>query len=204
MKNKYVVGLTGGIGSGKSAVSNRFAELGIDIVDADEIARDVVAAGSSGLSEIVKHFGPSILLENGSLNRPALRERVFYDKEEQAWLNALLHPLIRERMHQLIEQSQSDYCILSVPLLVENKLTVICDRVLVVDCPEALQIERATMRDGSATQTIKNIMAAQASRDDRLSAADDVIDNSGSLESLSPQIHALHALYLSKSTSHMR
>lgn len=204
MKNKYVVGLTGGIGSGKSAVSKRFAELGIDIIDADEIAREVVAPGSSGLSEIETHFGPSVLLDNGSLNRPALRERVFNSKEEQARLNALLHPLIRERMHQLIEQSESDYCILAVPLLVENKLTLMCDRVLVVDCPEALQIERATLRDGSATQTIKNIMAAQASRDDRLNAADDVIDNSGSLESLSPQVHALHALYLSKSASHMR
>lgn len=204
MKNKYVVGLTGGIGSGKSAVSNRFAELGIDIIDADEIAREVVAKGSIGLLEIEKHFGPSILLENGSLNRPVLRERVFYNKEEQAWLNALLHPLIRERMHQLIEQSQSDYCILAVPLLVENKLTVMCDRVLVVDCPEALQIARATQRDGSTTQTIKNIMAAQASRDDRLSAADDVIDNSGTLESLLPQVHALHAQYLSKSAYQTR
>lgn len=204
MNNRYVVGLTGGIGSGKSAVSKRFAELGIDIIDADEIARDVVAPGSIGLLEIEKHFGPSMLLEDGSLNRPALRERVFYNEEEKAWLNALLHPLIRERMHQLIEQSQSDYCILAVPLLVENKLTVMCDRVLVVDCPEALQIARATLRDGSTTQTIKNIMAAQASRDDRLSAADDVIDNSGTLESLLPQVHALHAQYLSKSALRTR
>lgn len=204
MNNRYVVGLTGGIGSGKSAVSKRFAELGIDIIDADEIARDVVAPGSFGLSEIEKHFGPSILLENGSLNRPVLRERVFNNKEEQAWLNALLHPLIRERMHLLIEQSESDYCILAVPLLVENKLTVLCDRVLVVDCPEALQIERATTRDGSAIQTIKNIMAAQASRNDRLNAADDVIDNSGALEDLWPQVNTLHALYLSKSAPQQR
>ena len=118
----FVVGLTGGIGSGKSAATAYFEKLGIDIVDADEVARDVVALGSEGLKEIEFRFGNSILLEDGNLNRAALREKVFSDINEKNWLNNLLHPLIRSRMQHLIGESTSPYCILSVPLLVENKL----------------------------------------------------------------------------------
>ena len=191
-QNNFVVGLTGGIGSGKSAATDIFASLGIDIVDADEVARDVVAAGSEGLQQIAEHFGERILLEDGSLNRAALREKVFANSEEKHWLNGLLHPLIRARMQQLISEANSPYCILSVPLLVENKLTVMCNHVVVVDCPESLQLERALKRDGSSEATIKSIMASQATREERLSAADDVLDNSTSLNALSSQVKALH------------
>ena len=193
----FVVGLTGGIGSGKSAATAIFEKLGIDIIDADEVARDVVEVGSEGLRQIAEHFGETILLEDGSLNRAALREKVFAAEEEKHWLNGLLHPLIRSRMQQLISESTSPYCILSVPLLVENKLTKMCNHVVVVDCPEAIQLERALKRDGSTEQTIKSIMASQATRKERIDAANDVLDNSTTLEALASQISTLHQKLLS-------
>lgn len=196
-KSHYVVGLTGGIGSGKSAASACFETLGIDVVDADEVARDVVAKGTEGLKRIADHFGQGMLLEDGSLNRAALREQVFADPQQKTWLNNLLHPLIRARMVSQINQSTSPYCILSVPLLIENKLTSMCDLVVVVDCPEDMQLARAMKRDGSTEITIKNIMASQASREARLNAADEVLDNSTSLENLVTQVEQLHQKLLS-------
>ena len=196
----FVVGLTGGIGSGKSAATAYFEKLGIDIVDADEVARDVVAPGSEGLKEIVNRFGNSILLEDGNLNRAALREKVFSDINEKNWLNNLLHPLIRLRMQHLISESTSPYCILSVPLLVENKLTEMCNYVVVVDCPETMQLERALKRDGSTEETIRNIMASQATRNERIEAADAVLDNSTTLSALSAQIADLHNTLLALSS----
>ncbi len=196
----FVVGLTGGIGSGKSAATAYFENLGIDIVDADEVARDVVAPGSEGLKEIVNRFGNSILLEDGNLNRAALREKVFSDINEKNWLNNLLHPLIRSRMQHLIGESTSPYCILSVPLLVENKLTEMCNYVVVVDCPETMQLERALKRDGSTEETIRNIMASQATRNERIEAADTVLDNSTTLSALSAQIADLHNTLLALSS----
>lgn len=196
----FVVGLTGGIGSGKSAATAYFEKLGIDIVDADEVARDVVAPGSEGLKEIVNRFGNSILLEDGNLNRAALREKVFSDTNEKNWLNNLLHPLIRLRMQHLISESTSPYCILSVPLLVENKLTEMCNYVVVVDCPETMQLERALKRDGSTEETIRNIMASQATRNERIEAADTVLDNSTTLSALSAQIADLHNTLLALSS----
>lgn len=193
----FVVGLTGGIGSGKSAATAIFEKHGIDIIDADEVAREVVAVGSEGLRHIAEHFGETILLEDGCLNRAALREKVFAAEEEKHWLNGLLHPLIRSRMQQLISESTSPYCILSVPLLVENKLTEMCKHVVVVDCPEAMQLERALKRDGSTEQTIKSIMASQATRKERVDAANDVLDNSTTLEALASQISTLHQKLLS-------
>ena len=193
----FVVGLTGGIGSGKSAATAIFEKHGIDIVDADEVARDVVKVGSEGLQQIAAHFGETILPEDGSLNRAALREKVFAAEEEKIWLNSLLHPLIRSRMQQLISESTSSYCILSVPLLVENKLTEMCNHVVVVDCPEAMQLERALKRDGSTEQTIKSIMASQASRKERIDAANDVLDNSTTLDALASQVSTLHQKLLS-------
>ena len=193
----FVVGLTGGIGSGKSAATAIFEKHGIDIVDADEVARYVVEVGSEGLQQIAAHFGETILLEDGSLNRAALREKVFAAEEEKIWLNSLLHPLIRSRMQQLISESTSSYCILSVPLLVENKLTEMCNHVVVVDCPEAMQLERALKRDGSTEQTIKSIMASQASRKERIDAANDVLDNSTTLDALASQVSTLHQKLLS-------
>ncbi|MEW9797233.1 dephospho-CoA kinase [Alteromonas sp. CYL-A6] len=194
--SELVIGLTGGIGSGKTAVSDAFAAHGITIVDADVIARDVVMPGTPGLAQITGHFGKGILLNDGSLDRHALRERVFHHPEEKAWLNGLLHPLIRESMTEAVSKATSPYCILSVPLLVENGLTTMVSRVLVVDCPESLQLARAMRRDGSSEATIRNIMASQASRDQRLAAADDVVDNSGTLDELTAQVTALHRNYL--------
>lgn len=201
MTSKFVVGLTGGIGSGKSAVTALFEKHDIDIIDADEVARDVVAIGSEGLAQISAYFGSEILLESGALDRAALRERVFNNEHEKAWLNGLLHPLIRTRMLDLINESLSPYCILSVPLLVENKLTSMCQCVVVVDCPEQMQLQRATQRDGNNEQTIKNIMASQASREERLAAADYVLDNSTTIGNLASQINALHEKLLAQATA---
>ena len=200
MTSKFVVGLTGGIGSGKSAVTALFEKHDIDIIDADEVARDVVAIGSEGLAQISAYFGSDILLENGALNRTALRERVFNNEKEKVWLNGLLHPLIRARMLDLIKESLSPYCILSVPLLVENKLTSMCQCVVVVDCPEQMQLQRAIQRDGNNEQTIKNIMASQASREERLATADYVLDNSTTIGNLASQINVLHDKLLAQAT----
>ncbi len=195
--NTFVVGLTGGIGSGKSAVSHLFADLGIDIIDADIIAREVVLPDTPGLMAIVEHFGEDILQPDGLLDRAKLRERVFHNSADKQWLNELLHPLIRIGMQHAIEAAQSAYCVLAVPLLIENNMTGMVDRVLVVDCPPAMQLERAMQRDGSQEQTIRNIMAAQVDRPHRLAAAHDVIDNSGQLAALEPQVKYLHEAYLS-------
>lgn len=196
MSQAVVIGLTGGIGSGKTAATDAFANLGIDIIDADQVARDVVAKGSEGLNQIVAHFGTEILLESGELDRAALRERVFQNNSEKQWLNSLLHPMIRQRMLALIDASKSVYCVLSVPLLIENNMTSLCERVVVVDCSEATQQARAMARDGSSKQIIANIMASQASREERLAAADDVLNNSGTLAQLNAQVSALHLHYL--------
>ena len=160
----------------------------------------MVALGSEGLKEIENRFGNSILLEDGNLNRAALREKVFSDINEKNWLNNLLHPLIRSRMQHLIGESTSPYCILSVPLLVENKLTEMCNYVVVVDCPETMQLERALKRDGSTEETIRNIMASQATRNERIEAADTVLDNSTTLSALSAQIADLHNTLLALSS----
>lgn len=200
MRTQFVVGLTGGIGSGKSAATALFTKHNIDIIDADEVARDVVEVGSEGLQAITEHFGSDIIHADGSLNRALLREKVFSNRDEKVWLNNLLHPLIRKRMIALINESKGPYCILSVPLLVENNLTTMCNHVVVVDCPEAMQLSRAMQRDGSSEQTIKSIMASQASREIRLNAADDVLDNSDSLQHLAQQVDKLHHKLLSLST----
>lgn len=202
MPTKLVVGLTGGIGSGKSAVTSLFESHGVDIIDADVVARDVVKPGSVGLKEIVSKFGDTILLADGTLNRAQLREVIFHNADNKTWLNALLHPLIREAMQSGIQNSTSEYCILAVPLLIENNLTTMVHRVLVVDCTEQQQLERAMHRDGSSEQTIRNIMASQASREERLQAADDVIDNTGNKDSLAEQVNACHIRYLRLAEKH--
>jgi len=195
-RKQVVIGLTGGIGSGKTAVSDLFAKRGIDIIDADVIAREVVLPGTPGLDAIVQRFGQTILQADGTLNRPALRSQVFASDEDKAWLNNLLHPLIREAMLQAIAASRSPYCILSVPLLIENGLDKIVSRVLVVDCPEALQLSRALKRDNSDEATIRSIMKSQATRQQRIDKSDDIIDNSASFADLVPQVEALHQCYL--------
>ncbi|MEC7471477.1 MAG: dephospho-CoA kinase [Pseudomonadota bacterium] len=191
----FLVGLTGGIGSGKTLVSDTFAQLGVDIVDADIIARDVVAPGSEGLGALVEHFGSDIVTASGELNRAALRELVFSNEEEKAWLNTCLHPRIRQAMQQAAANVNSSYGILAVPLLIENDLTGMVDRVAVVDCPEDMQLARAMQRDGSSETIIRNIIASQATREQRLAVADDVIDNSLTPEHTCEQVKALHATY---------
>ena len=191
----FLVGLTGGIGSGKTLVSDTFAQLGVDIVDADIIARDVVAPGSEGLGALVEHFGSDIVTASGELNRAALRELVFSNEEEKAWLNTCLHPRIRQAMQQAAANVNSSYGILAVPLLIENDLTGMVDRVTVVDCPEDMQVARAMQRDGSSETIIRSIIASQATREQRLAVADDVIDNSLTPEHTCEQVKALHATY---------
>jgi dephospho-CoA kinase len=192
----YIIGLTGGIGSGKTAVSNAFAQLGINIVDADVCAREEVTSGSNTLAQIVERFGRDILLPNHELDRALLRQRVFADDVEKNWLNQLLHPLIRQRMLAQIGASTSAYCILSVPLLLENKMQSLVNRVLVVDVPPDIQIKRVVDRDQSEEALIQSIMNSQIDRDSRLALADDVINNQSDLVSLHQQVDTLHLNYL--------
>ncbi|MFM7969100.1 dephospho-CoA kinase [Aeromonas sp. A-5] len=193
----YVVAITGGIGSGKTTVANQFAALGIDVVDADLIAREVVEPGTPALTAIASHFGPGILDEQERLDRRALRERIFSDPAAKSWLNALLHPIIRSEMLRQCAAASSPYCLLVVPLLVENRLTELADRVLVIDVDEATQIERTCRRDGVSLEQAQAILASQASRSERLAMADDVLDNqSGTTETIRERILALHETYL--------
>ena len=193
----YVVAITGGIGSGKTTVANQFAALGIEVVDADLIAREVVEPGTPALAAIASHFGPCILDEQGRLDRRALRERIFSDPAAKSWLNALLHPLIRSEMLRQCAAVSSPYCLLVVPLLVENRLTELADRVLVIDVDKATQVERTCRRDGVSLEQAQAILASQASRSERLAMADDVLDNqSGTSETIWQRIFALHQTYL--------
>ncbi|STO54896.1 dephospho-CoA kinase [Canicola haemoglobinophilus] len=196
----YIVGLTGGIGSGKSMIADLFAELGVPIVDADVVARDIVAKGSPLLEEIVLHFGEKVRLENGELNRAELRKLVFQNEQEKLWLNNLLHPAIREKMLQQLHSVDYPYVLWVVPLLIENNLMELCDRVLVIDVEPEIQILRASQRDKNSVELIKQIMQAQVSRELRLSVADDVIENNLSLvenlADLKQKVAELHRTYL--------
>lgn len=194
--SNYVVGISGGIGSGKTTVTDIFAEYGIEVIDADVIAREVVEHGTQGLEAIINKFGPSVLDDSGHLNRATLRTLVFNDLAVKDWLNQLLHPLIREQMLIQTENAKSAYCLLSVPLLVENKLYEQVDRVVIVDVDEQVQLQRTVLRDKTNEQQIRAIMAAQASRQQRLAVADDVIDNNGQTEGLAKQVTQLHKHYL--------
>ncbi|MGU5815689.1 dephospho-CoA kinase [Aeromonas hydrophila] len=201
----YVVAITGGIGSGKTTVANQFAELGIEVVDADIIAREVVEPGTPALAAIATHFGSEVITPDGQLDRRRLRERVFTDPQAKGWLNALLHPLIRTEMQRQCAAARSPYCLLVVPLLVENRLTALANRVLVIDVDEATQIERTCRRDGVSHEEAQAILAAQASRAERLAAADDVLDNqNGTPEAIKSRILALHETYLAFASQQAR
>ncbi|MFQ2134991.1 dephospho-CoA kinase [Aeromonas hydrophila] len=201
----YVVAITGGIGSGKTTVANQFAELGIEVVDADVIAREVVEPGTPALAAIAAHFGSEVITPAGQLDRRRLRERVFTDPQAKGWLNALLHPLIRTEMLRQCAAARSPYCLLVVPLLVENRLTALANRVLVIDVDEATQIERTCRRDGVSREQAQAILAAQASRAERLAAADDVLDNqNGTPEAIKSRILALHETYLAFASQQAR
>lgn len=196
----YIVGLTGGIGSGKSTIADLFAQHHVPIIDADIVAREVVAKGSPLLKQIAAHFGEQILTKNGELNRAALRERIFHNYEEKQWLNQLLHPAIRHEMQRQLQAQTADYVLFVVPLLIENKLTALCDRILVVDVSPETQLQRATQRDNNSPELIQQIIDSQVSRAERVAAADDVLNNEGKLEEILPhlqqQVLELHQQYL--------
>lgn len=191
----FRVGLTGGIASGKTTVANLFAELGVGLVDTDILAREVVAPGEPGLDAIRTEFGADVLLESGELDRQALRQRVFRDPEQRGRLEAILHPLIRARAVELLEQLETPYAMLVVPLLLETGFGALADRVLAVDCSRSQQLARLIARDGISAADAEAMLSAQVDRETRLAGADDVIDNSGSLQSTHAQVRALHARY---------
>jgi dephospho-CoA kinase len=194
--SNFVVGISGGIGSGKTTVTDLFAQYGIDVIDADLIAREVVEPGTPALAAIVAKFGESVLDQAGSLDRAKLRTLVFEDSEVKNWLNQLLHPAIREQMLLQTQRAKSAYCLLSVPLLVENKMYQQGDRVVIVDVDEQTQLQRTLLRDKTNEPQIRAIMSAQATREQRLAVADDVIDNNGKADDLGKQVAQLHQRYL--------
>jgi dephospho-CoA kinase len=197
----FRVGLTGGIASGKTTVTNLFAALGATIVDTDLLAREVVEPGTALLVEITSHFGPAILATNGSLDRRQLRERVFADSAERRWLEDRLHPAIRALTDQRCAEATGPYCVVAIPLLVETGGARRFDRVLVVDCDPELQVSRLMARDGIDREAALRMLAAQVSREERLAAADDVVHNDGDLSSLRDQVEELHRRYLAASSS---
>jgi len=190
------IGLTGGIGSGKTAVSNLFQQLGANVIDADEIARALVSKGTPLLEDIRQHFGDDILDPEGNLNRRALRETVFNDTTARQWLESLLHPAVRQTIIEQLQHSTAPYTLVVIPLLVESGSYPFLDRIAVVDIPESLQVERTVSRDNSSAELVEKILASQASRQTRLAQADDVIDNSGTPDALMRQVNALHERYL--------
>lgn len=175
----YIVALTGGIGSGKTTVANAFARHGATLVDADVIARQVVEPGTPALAAIAERFGNEMLLPDGALNRAALRQRIFSHPDDKTWLNQLLHPLIHRETQRQLAQATSPYALWVVPLLVENGLQDRADRVLVIDVDAETQLARTIARDGVSREQAQSILAAQATRRQRLAVADDIIDNSG-------------------------
>lgn len=193
-----VIGLTGGIGSGKTTVSDLFGELDIDVVDADVVSRQLTAVNGSAMPEIIRLFGPEAAFPNGSMNRKFIRELVFSDPEAKTVLENILHPLIRKECQRQLDVSQSPYTILSVPLLIESPFwRSSVDRLLVVEAPEALRIERVVQRSNLLSEAVKKIISTQATTAQRLDAADDVIENVGTFEMLKGSVLKLHSRYLS-------
>jgi dephospho-CoA kinase len=191
----FVVGLTGGIGSGKSAVADAFARLGIDVTDTDRIAHAVTAAGQPGHATVLAAFGPTFLRQDGEIDRARLRRHVFADPAARARLEAILHPLIRAAARREIASWSGPYGVLVVPLLLERGGLTGVDRVLVVDCPEDEQVRRVVARSGLAPEDVRAIMATQLGRAERLAAADDVLDNAGPLAAIAPRVAELDRRY---------
>lgn len=192
----FVVGLTGGIGSGKTAVSNLFSTLGVPVVDADLAQRVVVEKGQPALAKIAEHFGSEVLLDSGDLNRPVLRKIVFSQDQERGWLERLLHPLIFRELQKKLLAAEGPYALLVSPLLIETGQSRLTQRILVVDAPDELRIQRTMARDNNGETQVRAIMAAQTDRESRLSRADDVIVNDDGLTSLQEQVSSLHQQYL--------
>jgi len=193
----WILGLTGGIGSGKSAVAQHFIDLGVHLVDADHAARWVVEPGKPALAKIAEHFGSDVLQADGQLDRTALRNRIFADANERRWLEALLHPLIGQEIIQYLARAESPYAILVSPLLVESGQHKLTQRILVVDAPEKLQVQRTMARDQSSNEQVQAILKAQATRAERLQHAHDVLLNDQDLPWLRAEVERLHTFYLS-------
>lgn len=193
----YIVGLTGGVGSGKSAAADRFAALGAAVVDTDAIAHELTAVGGAAMPALAATFGPEVAAPDGALDRARMRRLVFADPAARQRLEAILHPMIRNLSAERCRQAPTAYVILAVPLLVESgTYRQRCDRIVVVDCPESLQISRVMARSGLSEGEVRAIMANQASRAERLAAADDVVANDGDLASLEMRVGELHRSYL--------
>lgn len=199
---KLKVGLTGGIASGKTSVSDRFAKLGIEIIDADIIARELLQQGTDCYRKVINLFGEQILLNNADINRSWLRERIFSDVDAKSALEAIIHPAVRQALIKESKNSIDPYCIISVPLLVEAGMQTLVDRILVVDLPPEQQVERLIQRDNISKKQAQAILDGQTSRDHRLSFADDIIDNSQSEAALDEQVKTLHQYYLRLSANH--
>lgn len=201
--SNWILGLTGGIGSGKTTVANLFAAEGITVVDADAIARELVAPGQPALRQIAAHFGSGVITGAGELDRAALRRLIFADAQHKQWLNQLLHPLIRETLLQRCQEASGDYAILMAPLLFENGLDQAVQRTLCIDVSEQTQIARTCQRDGNSPELVQAIMAAQLGRSERLQRSDDRIDNEGhDFDLLRQRVRELHITYLALSSQH--
>lgn len=195
------IGLTGGIASGKSIVADRFAELGVPVIDTDQIARQLVQPGSPALQDIRRAFGAEVIKQDGSLDRRAMRHIVFSDARKRVQLEAILHPQIRRETERRVELISSPYLLIVVPLLANSPMQEMMDRILVVDCSEATQIERLMARDIETEEQARRIMATQSSRQQRLAIADDVIRNDGTIEEMRKQVDALHRSYSALATT---
>lgn len=190
------IGLTGGIGSGKSTVAKYFAKLKVPIIDADKVAHELTKPGTTPFKKIITRFGKSFLTPKKALDRRKLRETIFTHKKERIWLENLLHPLIRTAMEKLAAKTTAPYCIMIIPLLFETKSPINVDRILVVDCPKTTQIRRSHKRDNSTVKQLQAIIKAQTKRQIRLQKASDVIHNTGTLEHLKKEVKKLHHNYL--------
>jgi dephospho-CoA kinase len=196
MNNKTIIGLTGGIGSGKSTVAKFFINQGVCVVDADQVARQVVEPGEPALLAIAEHFGDHLLTSEGLLDRAELRKIIFENPDQRSWLESLLHPIIRETIQEQLNQADSKYAILETPLLFETDQHQLVDISLLVDVPEKLQIERTMTRDNNTQQQVQNIMDAQMSREDKQQKADYIINNDRELEVVYKDLSALHQKFL--------
>ena len=191
-----IIGLTGGIGSGKSVAADHFTSHGITVIDADDLAKEVLEFNTHGYKEVLHHFGPSILDQSNFIDRSRLRIEVFNNPDKKQLLESIIHPLVRELMTSRIMLSQSIYSIAMAPIIYESRSMKSYDRILVVDCDESTQIERASLRDSNPKELIQKIMSTQCSREERLSIANDVLPNNGSLASLESKVKELHTFYL--------
>ena len=191
-----IIGLTGGIGSGKSAASNFFQNEGVTVIDADQLAREVINPNSQGFQSVVDYFGSRIIGEDGSIDRAQLREEIFDDQDKKKALESITHPLVRDLMSERIASFASPYLIIMVPLIFETNSMSAYNRILVIDCDATLQMKRASLRDNNSSEQIQKILDSQCSRSERLSIANDVIPNNDSLENLKTRSLAMHKFYL--------